>query len=323
MRDVAAAAGVSQPAVSLALRGDPRIPAATRERVMAAAARLGYRPDPLVSTLMAQRRGRRAGKRLGTLGVVSLWPNRRESWRTLSFYAPYREGILERARELGYGVDLLQSDGSAEDGRRLLRTLQARGIQGLVFTQAHESVTALPFDIAGFAAAYIGTGIRTPHLSRVDAALDFDLRLAWTRARAAGGRRIGLVTWELLSEKNEGAWLGAFLNAQRKLADADRLAPLVLEAIDAAPALAWIERHRPDAVLSENGWLLGRLRAAYPEIRYYSLALMPDEDLPGVVVGRRGIGAAAVDMVVAQLNRGERGVPAIPKRVLVEGGWRE
>ena len=40
--DVALAAGVSQPTVSRALRGDPRVAPATRERVAAAAAELGY-----------------------------------------------------------------------------------------------------------------------------------------------------------------------------------------------------------------------------------------------------------------------------------------
>ena len=40
--DVALAAGVSQPTVSRALRGDPRVTEATRRRVLAAAERLGY-----------------------------------------------------------------------------------------------------------------------------------------------------------------------------------------------------------------------------------------------------------------------------------------
>lgn len=46
-RDVAKLAGVSQPTVSRALRGDSRIAQATRERVRAAATALGYSPDPI------------------------------------------------------------------------------------------------------------------------------------------------------------------------------------------------------------------------------------------------------------------------------------
>jgi LacI family transcriptional regulator, galactose operon repressor len=60
--DVARAAGVSQPTVSRALRGDPRVTLATRERVAAAARELGY---------VASDRGRSLStRRTGRIGVV-------------------------------------------------------------------------------------------------------------------------------------------------------------------------------------------------------------------------------------------------------------
>ena len=59
---VAARAGVSSSTASLAFSGSPRVTAATRERVLAAAAELGYAgPDPIAASL---RRGRS-----GVIGV--------------------------------------------------------------------------------------------------------------------------------------------------------------------------------------------------------------------------------------------------------------
>ena len=58
--DVAAAAGVSPATVSLVLRGVAGPSAATRERVLEAAAQLGYRPDRAAS-LLASRRSRLVG----------------------------------------------------------------------------------------------------------------------------------------------------------------------------------------------------------------------------------------------------------------------
>src|SRR3954447_20391015 len=60
LEDVAAAVGLSTASVSLVLRGAPGPSAATRERVLEAATRLGYRPDRAAS-LLARRRSRLIG----------------------------------------------------------------------------------------------------------------------------------------------------------------------------------------------------------------------------------------------------------------------
>ena len=74
--DVAAAAGVSPATVSLVLRGVAGPSAATRERVLETASRLGYRPDRAAS-LLASRRSRLVGV---VMDIAN--PFHRSSWRT-------------------------------------------------------------------------------------------------------------------------------------------------------------------------------------------------------------------------------------------------
>ena len=62
MDDVAARAGVSRAAVSMALRNSPKVSAARREQILQVAAELGYRPNINASRL--------ARTRTGTIGVV-------------------------------------------------------------------------------------------------------------------------------------------------------------------------------------------------------------------------------------------------------------
>jgi LacI family transcriptional regulator len=54
-QDIATIACVSQVTVSLALRSHPRIPESTRKRIEAIARQIGYRPDPMLSSLVAYR----------------------------------------------------------------------------------------------------------------------------------------------------------------------------------------------------------------------------------------------------------------------------
>ena len=67
MKLIAAKAGLSGAAVSLALRDHPSIPPATRTRIKRLADQLGYRVDPNVSRLMAYLRQRPQARATGII----------------------------------------------------------------------------------------------------------------------------------------------------------------------------------------------------------------------------------------------------------------
>ena len=54
-----------------------------------------------------------------------------------------------------------------------------------------------------------------------------------------------------------------------------------------------------------------------------------DGDLPelpevsGIDQNSRLVGAAAVDLLVAAIQRGQKGIPSHPVRTMVEGSWRK
>jgi len=116
MHAVAARAGVSQSAVSLVLNGAPaRIGAATRERILRAAAELGYRPNLIARGLVHRR----------SYAIGLLVPDLRNP-----FFADVVSGAQRVAAHAGYIV--LPLDSAETPLGRHLEALQARQIDGVI-----------------------------------------------------------------------------------------------------------------------------------------------------------------------------------------------
>ncbi len=106
LEDVAARVGMSPASVSMVLSNAPGPSAATRERVLAAAAELGYRPDRTAS-LLARRRTHLVGVQM----VVGS-----------AFHAELVEDLYEAAEQQGYDV-VLSAVTRTRDERRATETL--------------------------------------------------------------------------------------------------------------------------------------------------------------------------------------------------------
>lgn len=132
VHDVAARAGVSQPTASLVLSKHPRarVAAATRQRVIDAAAELGYRPN-VVAKSLAQRRS-------FALGLIV--PDVRNP-----FVADVVAGAERVAAKAGYAV--LLCDQSTRDARQHLDVLLARQIDGVLIDAV--GAKGLPLDALG------------------------------------------------------------------------------------------------------------------------------------------------------------------------------
>jgi LacI family transcriptional regulator len=116
IRDVARLAGVSVASVSFALNGQPGVADDTRQRILAAAAQLGYRANPQAQAL---RRGRTT-----TYGLVI---------RNFSnpFFLEVLTGAEQAASGAGATLLLLDSHYSAEREHLLVREMAAQRLAGL------------------------------------------------------------------------------------------------------------------------------------------------------------------------------------------------
>ncbi|TME25862.1 MAG: LacI family transcriptional regulator [Chloroflexi bacterium] len=124
--DVARAARVHPSTVSRVLNGSGELNLlpATRQRVIAAAARLGYRPSALARSLRLQR--------TFTLGM--LVPNIDNP-----LFPPIIKGVEETARSRGYNLVLCNTEDSSEREDEYLRVLRERQVDGIVIASSFMS----------------------------------------------------------------------------------------------------------------------------------------------------------------------------------------
>jgi LacI family transcriptional regulator len=330
LRDLARQLDVSRTTVSLALNNHPRIPVETRQRICALAAKLGYQPDPKVARLMTYLRLRRKSPAREVIAVINNFPQR-EPWRTNTHLRTVRESLRARAPSVGFAVEDYWLAEPGMTPSRLSGILRARGVAGMVLLAFPHYTATLELNWSEIASVAIGHSVAT-QLHRVCPHQYRDLKTALKALAALGYRRPGLVLNPDVDQRVEHYYVAAYLVEQQNRAVRDRLAPLIYtEGRD--QFLRWFERHQPDALLiaqpppaqdDVRAWLAAEgLRCP----RDIGLALLDVPHDAGKASGIRqaygAIAAAAVDVVVGQIMRGETGLPALPQIIQLEGQWQD
>jgi LacI family transcriptional regulator len=332
LRDIAKEMGYSKNTISLGLRGSPQIPPATRKRIIAVAERLGYRPNAVVSQLMAQLRSARTSRLQAKLALVNanLDPAAFQNHPTIPIYV---EGCEKRAASLGYDFDRFWLHDPELTADRWLRILTARGIKGLVMVGLMDT-NHLPSKLQNVweRLPCVVTGVRTRDPALSYSCVDhYNLALiAFEKALELGYRRPGLVLDDVIDALVERRFSAGYLAGQRKLAKVQRI-PVFSEVngADRAEAFrAWITRHKPDVVFtlynSVIGWIKATGRKIPEDVGVIQLEWRASRpDIAGMHQHNMVTGEAAVDMVVSQIHNNEPGVQDFPRATLIGATWVE
>lgn len=311
----------------MALRDRPGISPETRARVKRLAAAAGYRPDPEIGKLMTYLRQRQEVRTTAVLGLLTTFPHPKP-WRENPILRRHLAGATERALQLGYQlVDFwLTEPGMTPE--RLRGILQARGVEGLLILGTPTWVERIDFDFSAFSCAAIGYSVRMP-AHRASPHQYEELFLAIRRLTELGYRKPGLILTEDTDSRTLHHYSSAFLRSQ--WCQLPATIPLqVLPHIGFEEFKSWFQAYEPDVVIAQApaapiylDWLQRLRRPAPQKCGFVSLDIDPTLAFTcsGILQNCEKVAAAAVDLVAAQIQRRERGMPELPKTVLIEGTW--
>lgn len=257
MRDIARATNLSQSTVSRVLNRTPTlVPIAeeTRERVIATATALGYRPNPLA-------RGLRGASTM-LLGLIV-----RDI--TDPFFAGAIEAVTTAASSRGYNVVLGHAHARADEAITLWGVLEARHCDAILLLGDTQDQPRLLQDLAGahvpVVALWQGTlatgvaSVGVDNRAGIRAVLDHLIELGHRRIAFVGGRQLGDI------KEREEAFVGHFARLREPLREGyvQHGANEPASGVDALERLLALPEPPTAVVASTDVLAVGLLHAAY------------------------------------------------------------
>lgn len=330
MSSIAKALGMHPSTVSRALRDDRRLPEKTRVRVREMADSLGYKPNPLVSALMARRRKSTPDTFGSTLALLT-FGRTVDEWRLNSVqYTATFEAMQRHATDRGYRTEEVHLNAPDMPPRRLKEILLYRGIRGLVICPLPQKAQRLNFDFSDFAAIAMGQTLQNPSLDHVTYDYGAAMKEILSRLLADNFQRIGFLSPSLVSDRVDNLSLGAFLAEKHRNPRRLLTPPVWSENFDKENILNWIKAQRPDVIITPTQRVCNLLESWINASKADLKAAIPllcadchlDTNSNGMLRNTDAEASAIIELLTHRVERGRFGVPSQMQTILVSGQWR-
>lgn len=330
-REIADACACSQSTVSNALRGDPRISLATRERIQKIATEMGWRANPLAAAFMAHLRSTKAPRYQATLAFAVSNPDSPRVEDLPCNQQDLFHGARVRAEQLGFVLEPVWLHAPGINAGNLARMLKNRGVPGMILPGLVRPTDFFStFDWSALATVAVGHVLAATPLHRVAFNYTKSVPMALRRLFELGYRRIAVIVSNAYDKKVNNGWLYPLYYEQQQPWGRQWIKSCIYsgsEASDRDRVRAWIEEEQPDVILGEYlawhvirdmGWTIPR------DVAFATFDRSADHpDIGGICQCHDILGVMAAEMLATHVTQNERGLSATPKLVVIEGKWRD
>lgn len=318
--------GLSHTTVSDALRGKGRVDPETAERVQKAAREAGYRRNPLAAAVMSELRRSRGSTFRGVLAAIDLMEPDRAPHGV--FHRELVLGSRARATALGFKLEEFVVGMDQLTVQRLDSILQSRGIHGVLLLPSWYSPDWSGLDWTRYAGVYTDYVIDRPALHCICCNHYRSMMALLNRLTERGYKRPGFFIERGRDERTQRRFSAAFRSFQESEPALGIVPSLIPETRDEAAFCAWFKKYKPDVVLSHFTDVLDWMEscgAKVPETHgFASLNLLyKTRPCAGLDQQARELGGRAVELLIAQLQRNELGIPDWPTTTTIAAKWVE
>ena len=335
MKDIGERAGVHQTTVSLALRNHPSISAKTREKVRRVAEEMGYRPDPMLTSLIAYRKNNYLKTLSPTIAYI-MNLNGPEGLKESPVRQLFLKGAEKRAQELGYKIEVFYYGGRHYRSKHLDKVLMTRNIKGVILGGFYTNYTDIELSWNCYSVVKIEALPRRIRAHTIGNNQYHTTRLAFRKLREMGFRRIGLCVAQHDEKHTDNLFSAGYFVEENSIPINERVPLLIFDANEFVTDLGmsepvitdWLVENEVEACISNWGILNQSLEAASEKLgrNVYGISLdviHPNEDAWGVKQNHEIVGAAGVEVVTGLMQNNQTGLTDFPRMNLVDGYWKD
>lgn len=328
MRDLAIRLGITHVTVSMALRDNPRVSVATREKVKKLADELGYRPDPMLSALATYRGNKATSGIHSAVAWINAW-EKPEDLRSYKEFDLYWKGATKCAEKFGYRLEEFRIDKQMSP-QRLHQIFRARNIRGVLLPPQRTQPDWEGFPWDEYSVARFGRTLKSPSSHLVTADQLTNTYIAVGKMRERGYHRIGLVGQGIGLDPRGPHFTAGFLSAREELHDEKSLpifcvnGPVNRKIVERFRK--WLASHKPDALLCTDNYceLLQQANLRVPEDIAVAVTSVLDGGADsGMDQHPEEIGRVGMLLLNSLINDRARGTPPVFRQILVEGTWAD
>jgi LacI family transcriptional regulator len=322
LRLIAEALGLSVTTVSRALGGFDDVALATRERVLAEAARIAYRPNETARRL-----------RLGRTNVIGLLVPAAPGYFHDPFFMRFLAAVCPRLAERGLDLIVSAAEPGASELRTYRRMVEGRKVDGILLARTRsqdERIAYLLDQNVPFVAH--GRSMTARPFAYVDADGETSIRVVTERLIALGHRNIGLINApiDLMYARNrEAVWREVMAAAGLSSKWLAHAVPTEEGGSAAARDLLAAPRP-PSAVICTTDRLAnGAMQASagrFAVVAFDNLPLLPSSHTPLITIGHPLDAAIArmVEMLIALIGGADTaGMQVLLPSKIIEHGMAQ